>query len=150
MDSYMKKAEHYHAPSTQVATMFGINPSASDRGGSGPIQVSFNKYVSTLSQLWLSALQSLEISKNDYPLAGSNIGVSQQPSDINPANTTRSYSAAAYLFPNSARENLAVLPGALVEKSTGLPIRAEAKLSLPASLSLLVVQSILLEPGRKS
>ena len=67
-------------------------------------------------QTWLPALRSLGIPQNDHPLAGNNIGVSQQPSDINPSNTTRSYSAPAYLFPNAARKNLIVLTGALVEK----------------------------------
>jgi len=41
MYHYMKKAEHYHAPSDRVASLFGIKPSASDYGRSGPIQVSF-------------------------------------------------------------------------------------------------------------
>src|SRR5882762_6662786 len=98
MYHYMKKAEHYHAPSNQVASLFGIKPSAYDYGSSGPIQVSFDKYVSKVSQIWLAAMNSLGIPTNDHSLAGNNIGVSQQPSDINPANTTRSYSAAAYLF----------------------------------------------------
>jgi hypothetical protein len=40
---YMKKAENYTAPSQQVATAFGIQPSASDYGSGGPIQVSFDK-----------------------------------------------------------------------------------------------------------
>ena len=69
-----------------------------------------------MCQTWLPALRSLKIPQNDHPLAGNNIGASQQPSDINPSNTTRSYSAPAYLFPNSARKNLIVLTGALVEK----------------------------------
>jgi choline dehydrogenase-like flavoprotein len=75
-----------------------------------------HRYVGAVTQKWLAALQSLGIPKNDHPLSGNNIGASQQPADINPSNTTRSYSAAAYLFPNSARKNLVVLTGALVEK----------------------------------
>jgi choline dehydrogenase-like flavoprotein len=74
------------------------------------------RYVSQLSRKWLSALQSIGVPKNDHPLAGNNIGASQQPSSINPSNTTRSYAAPAYLFPNAARKNLAVLTNALVEK----------------------------------
>lgn len=114
MYSYMRKAEHYHAPSEQVASLYGIKPSVSDYGSSGPVQISFDKYVSKVSRIWLAALNSLGIPTNDHSLAGSNIGASQQPSDINPANSTRSYSAAAYLFPNAARQNLAVLTGAHV------------------------------------
>src|SRR6267154_402950 len=51
------------------------------------------RYVSKLSQRWLAALGSLGIPTNDHSLAGNNIGVSQQPSDINPSNTSRSYAA---------------------------------------------------------
>lgn len=79
------------------------------------------RYVAKFTQKWLPALQSLGIPTNDRPLAGSNIGASQQPSDMNPSNTTRSYSAAAYLFPNAARKNLFVLTSALVEKINWLP-----------------------------
>lgn len=116
MYCYTKRAEQYHAPSQQVASAYGIQPSPSDYGSSGPVQVSFAKYVSKMAHYWIPALQSLGIPKNENPLAGNNTGVSQQPSSINPTNTTRSYSAAAYLFPNSARQNLAVLTGALVER----------------------------------
>lgn len=116
MNLYMKKAEHYHKPSKRVSSSLGIHPSASDYGSSGPVQVSFLKYVSKVAEIWLPALESLGIAKNDHSLAGHNIGVSQQPASINPTNTTRSYSATAYLFPNSARRNLVVLTSALVQR----------------------------------
>jgi choline dehydrogenase-like flavoprotein len=74
-----------------------------------------------MSQKWLPALHSLGVLKNDHPLSGFNIGASQQPCDINPTNTSRSYSAPAYLFPNSARKNLIVLTSALVEKINWSP-----------------------------
>jgi choline dehydrogenase-like flavoprotein len=75
-----------------------------------------SRYASLLARKWLHALDSLGITKNDHPLAGNNIGASIQPSDINPANTTRSYAAPAYLFPNADRKNLDVLTNALVSK----------------------------------
>lgn len=112
----MKKAEHFHAPSEQNADLLGIHPVVSDYGTSGPVQVAFPNYISKQVQRWIPALLSLGIPKNDQPLAGENVGVSQQPSDINPNNYTRSYSAAAYLFPNQARPNLEVLTNALVSK----------------------------------
>lgn len=112
----MKKAENFHAPSQKVASGFGIHPVVSDYGISGPIQVSFTKYVSKVAHTWLTALESIGIPKNNRPLSGNNIGASIQPNDINPANATRSYSAPAYLFPNIERKNLAVLTSALVGK----------------------------------
>jgi hypothetical protein len=78
-------------------------------------------------QLWLPALQSLGIPTNDHSLAGNNIDVSQQPSDIDPTNTTRSYSTAAYLFPNSARKNLAVLTSAHVQNIIWSPNKHRGK-----------------------
>jgi hypothetical protein len=80
----MKKAEYYLAPSEKVAGLYGISPSASDYDSSGPIQIPFAKYFPKMSQLWLSALQSLGIPMNDHSLVGNNIDASQQPSDINP------------------------------------------------------------------
>lgn len=116
MYSYMKKAEHFHAPSEQITTELGLIPTAADFGNSGPIQVIYARYVAKASQVWLAALESLGIPTNRHALAGSNIGGSQFPNNINPINNTRSYSASAYLFPNANRKNLAVLTSALVEK----------------------------------
>ena len=64
----------------------------------------------------MPALEALGVADNNSPLAGANIGVSNQPTNINPANSTRSYSASAYLYPNAARQNLAVLTSALVQQ----------------------------------
>lgn len=112
----MRKSEHFHAPSQQNANLLGIKPVESDYGLEGPIQVAFPNYISQQVQRWIAALSSLGIPKNDQPLSGKNVGVSQQPSNINPHNYTRSYSAAAYLFPNQARNNLKVLTDALATK----------------------------------
>jgi choline dehydrogenase-like flavoprotein len=112
----MKKSERFHAPSQENADLLGVKPVASDYGSSGPIQVAFPNYISQQVRRWIPALLELGIPKNDQPLAGENVGVSQQPSDINPTNYTRSYSAPAYLFPNQARSNLDVLTNALASK----------------------------------
>ncbi|GAC99734.1 choline dehydrogenase [Pseudozyma hubeiensis SY62] len=114
--SAMKKSEKFHPPSQENADLLGVKPVASDYGSSGPIQVAFPNYISQQVRRWIPALLALGIPKNDQPLAGENVGVSQQPSDINPTNYTRSYSAPAYLFPNQARPNLEVLTNALVSK----------------------------------
>jgi len=75
-----------------------------------------------VSKNWLAALRSLGILTNNDPLAGDNIGASQQPSSINLSNTTHSYSAPAYLVPNATHQNLAVLTSTLVEKINWSPI----------------------------
>ncbi|KAN0061487.1 hypothetical protein ACQY0O_006334 [Thecaphora frezii] len=112
----MRKAESFHAPSAADAAKLGIQPVAADYGSDGPIQVSFPRYISQQVQRWIGALTELGIPYNNQPLAGDNVGASQQPSDINPTNSTRSYSAAAYLFPNTNRKNLRVLTNAQASK----------------------------------
>lgn len=112
---YMRKAETYTPPSSNTSKALGINPSSADYGHSGPIQVSFVRYVSLASSLWTSALVSLGLPLNNHPLAGSNVGAAQQPCSID-SNITRSYSTSAYLLPNAGQRNLKVLTGALASK----------------------------------
>ncbi|PWY97515.1 alcohol oxidase [Testicularia cyperi] len=112
----MKKSETFHAPSKKNADLLEIQPVASDYGTSGPIQVAFPNYIPKVVSKWVKALTSLGVPYNNQPLSGENVGASQQPSDINPSNYTRSYSAPAYLFPNQARKNLQVLTNALATK----------------------------------
>ena len=76
----------------------------------------FHRFISKATKLWVPALEALGVKKNDNVFSGVNVGASCAPSDINPANSTRSYAAPAYLFPNAARSNLAVLTSALVGK----------------------------------
>lgn len=112
----MKKAEDFTAPSAAQAKALDITPVASNYGSSGPLKVSYPKYISTQVSKWIPALQALGITKNDQPLGGNNVGASNQPSDINPSNSTRTSSAAAYFAPASGRKNLKVLVNALATK----------------------------------
>lgn len=116
MYHYIKKAEAFSTPSATTASQLGIAPSSSDYGLVGPLKVSFGIYVSRAASLWISALGSLGVPLNNHPLAGNNVGAQQQPSSINRANITRSYSAVAYLAPNSGRKNLKVLTSALARR----------------------------------
>ena len=111
----MKKSEHFHMPSPQIASELHIKPSAKDYGDSGPVQVSFPFYIGKQTQNWIPALESLGIPRNDHSLGGNNVGASVQPSIIDPATSKRSYSVSAYLSPNLGRPNLKVLTGALVD-----------------------------------
>ncbi|KAK0549884.1 hypothetical protein OC846_003885 [Tilletia horrida] len=116
MYKYMRKSEAFHAPDAGQQDALNLHPTAADYGSKGPIQVSFPKYVSEQVMNWIPALQSLGLSVNNNPLAGNNVGASLQPSDINPSNSTRSYSAVAYYLPNSARPNLKVFLNSTVTK----------------------------------
>lgn len=116
MDKYMKKAESFVTPSAKQQSELNIQVVPADYGTSGPVSVSFPRYISKQVQNWIPALKSLGIPVNDQPLAGDNLGASVQPSDINTYNSTRDYSAPAYFYPNSARSNLALLANATVDK----------------------------------
>ncbi|KZP13739.1 GMC oxidoreductase [Athelia psychrophila] len=114
--TYLKKAENYHPPSAEQVSLLNYQPALSAFGTGGSVQVSFEKFVAKATSLWVPALEALGIKKNNDVFSGSNIGASCGPSDINPVNSSRSYAAPAYLFPNAARKNLAVLTSALVEQ----------------------------------
>ncbi|CAD6899622.1 unnamed protein product [Tilletia controversa] len=116
MYKYMRKSEEFSAPTQAQQDKLHLHPVSSDYGSSGPIKVSYPKYVSEQVQNWIPALQSLGLTYNNQPLAGDNVGASLQPADINPTNSTRSYSAVAYYLPNSARPNLKVYLNSTVTK----------------------------------
>lgn len=116
MNKYMKKSETFTTPSEADQKKLDIQVVPSDYGHNGPIHVKFPNYISKQVQNWIPALKTLGIPVNNQPLAGKNVGASVQPSDINPYNHTRSYSAPAYFYPNSARKNLALLANARVDK----------------------------------
>ncbi|CAO1635148.1 unnamed protein product [Parajaminaea phylloscopi] len=116
MNKYMKQAETFTTPDATQQQQLHISVNPSNYGHQGAVKASFPRYVSKQVQNWIPALQALGIPKNDQPLAGDNTGASVQPSNINPVNSTRSYSAPAYFWPNSARPNLSLLPNARVDR----------------------------------
>ncbi|PWN27337.1 alcohol oxidase [Jaminaea rosea] len=122
MDKYMKKSETFTTPSQEDQGKLNIEVNPDNYGSNGPIQVTFPDYISKQVQNWIPALESLGIPRNNEPLGGKNTGASVQPSDINLANHTRSYSAPAYFYPNSARNNLALLANARVDKINWTPL----------------------------
>ncbi|MCO5582977.1 hypothetical protein L7F22_036882 [Adiantum nelumboides] len=112
---YLKKSEEFHTPSADDAKKLHIQPNAANYGDKGPIQVSYPRYISEQVQRWIPALQNLGIQRNNEPLAGKNVGASVQPSNINPNNSTRSYSTA-YVIPHEQRKNLHIVTEATVSK----------------------------------
>lgn len=100
---YMRRAEAFHSPTERYQNETGIDVVPSDYGHKGPVQVSFPRYLSKQVSLWVDSLRSLGIETNNQPLNGDNKGASLQPANINPYNSTRSYSAPAYYFPYSER-----------------------------------------------
>ena len=131
----MKKSEKFYPPSSSQTQKMGFTPTASDYGRSGPIQVSYPLYISKQVSNWLTALKSLGIPTTTR-MDGTNVGAALQPGDINPANSTRSYSAAAYYWPNEGRKNLQVVSSALVDKIIFTSSRNGAQVASGVSYSI--------------
>ncbi|KAK3996361.1 putative GMC oxidoreductase [Cladorrhinum sp. PSN332] len=83
-------------------------------GKNGPIQVVGNRNYLSFMDAFAPAVSSLGIPRNDDSIQGKPIGVSFQPTTINPTSYNRSYSANAYL--PLAKSNLKVLTDTLVVK----------------------------------
>ncbi|KAK4231465.1 putative GMC oxidoreductase [Podospora fimiseda] len=101
METAMEKAENYLG-----------GPRGS--GTKGPIQVLHNRNSPRIMDAFAPTASNLGIPRNDDSIQGNPIGVSYQPTNINPTSYNRSYSATAYL--PLAKSNLKVLTDTLVVK----------------------------------
>ncbi|PWN38534.1 alcohol oxidase [Meira miltonrushii] len=110
MDKYMRKAEMF--TSTQN-TIQGDNTQLGDKG---PVKISLPQYISNQVKYWIPALQSIGLKENSAPLSGDNLGVSIQPSDIDPTLQIRQSSPVAYLQSNKHRSNLKILVSTVADK----------------------------------
>ncbi|KAK0648113.1 GMC oxidoreductase [Cercophora newfieldiana] len=84
-------------------------------GKTGPVKSLVNRMQPTYQEAWIPAVtQSFNISENHDSLDGRLVGVTFQPTNIDPTHYTRSYSATAYL--PLAEPNLQVLTNTQVAK----------------------------------
>jgi choline dehydrogenase-like flavoprotein len=105
MIAAMKRAETF-TPSPDYGTT-GV-------GTSGPIKTVINRLIPEHQQSWIPTMNSLGIPLNLESLGGNPLGVMYQPSNIDSATWTRSYSANGYL--PEAGSNLDIVNGARVAK----------------------------------
>ena len=115
---YSKKSQTINKPTLpEQLSLLPVPPYIEKYHGThGPTQTSFVKWYMDASKAFLPSLENLGIPINPEPMSGSNVGGFVIINTIDPANTTRSYSATNYLLPNIGRKNLVVLTGALVSK----------------------------------
>lgn len=100
----MTKSENYTGP-----------PPRSGSGKTGPVHSLVNRMRPAYQDAWIPAVtQSFNISENHDSLDGRLVGVTFQPTNIDPAHYTRSYSTTAYL--PLAGPNLQVLTNTQVAK----------------------------------
>lgn len=112
----MKKSESFTPPSEATTGMFNVPYDAASHGMDGPVQVSFPQKTYPQVGAFLESASNVGIERSTNPDAGESWGAFLASSNINPTNSTRSFSRTAYLDPVSYRSNLDVLTGHLVTK----------------------------------
>ncbi|WRT70888.1 uncharacterized protein IL334_007887 [Kwoniella shivajii] len=110
INNYIKKAENYTAPSTDVQNKFGMTVQTENHGHSGPIQVGHTEYIFDEVAKWIPAWKTLGFPSIDNA-AGISRGAWLSTSTINVSNQTRSDSKAGYIDPLPPRSNLVILTG---------------------------------------
>lgn len=58
VSKYIKKVESVHAPNAQDQADLDISVNPADYGLSGPVQVSFPRYISEIVKRWVPALEA--------------------------------------------------------------------------------------------
>lgn len=112
MDKYLRKAEMF----TTSQNGYSTNGDGAKYGTSGPVKISLPQYITNQVRYWIPALQSIGLKENSAPLSGDNLGVSIQPSDIDPTLQIRQSSPVTYLQSSKHRTNLKVLVSTVVDK----------------------------------
>ncbi|KAL8277593.1 hypothetical protein RQP46_010025 [Phenoliferia psychrophenolica] len=116
---YHKRSETFYTP-VETASKGNANFKAtydlSAHGTSGPVQASYNKYVSPQLGTFYDAFRALDVEEVVDMNNGANAGVGWITSSVDPKTQTRSSSEAAYLAPNVRRSNLVVITSALASK----------------------------------
>ncbi|KAH9211706.1 hypothetical protein DL95DRAFT_411858 [Leptodontidium sp. 2 PMI_412] len=118
---YYKKFATFTPPSKDNAAFYNAN-AVIDKDlhksqGEG-IRTSFPTTKMVAAKEWLDTFENLGLSLAEDPQGGGGLGGYTNLSTIDPADSTRSYSATAFFAPNTGRTNLTVLTSATVNKIT--------------------------------
>lgn len=114
----MKKSEKFTPPNSATTSRFSVPVDASSHGTDGPLHVSYPQTTYAQVGAFLQSTNNVGIAQSTNPDAGESWGAFLATSNINPTNSTRSFSRTAYLDPVTYRANLDVLTGHLVTKVT--------------------------------
>ncbi|KAJ1595399.1 hypothetical protein NDA14_004162 [Ustilago hordei] len=112
----MKKSEVFTPPNQATIRATGVEWVQDSHGIHGPVHVSFPQRTYPQVSAFLHSAENVGIESNANPYAGQSWGSFLATSNINPINSTRSFSRTAYLDPVVERSNLDVLTGHLVTK----------------------------------
>jgi choline dehydrogenase-like flavoprotein len=114
--NYIKKAETFVPPVTDVASTANILYDSSSHGSHGPVYASYPGFTLPVVGRWLPTLENAGIPKCADPLSGEPFGAFITTSSINPTNWTRSEARNAYINPLPPRTNLHILTNATVTR----------------------------------
>lgn len=115
---YFRKAYTLNPPSEALGKHLDIDwIDEGTRGADGPIQASFTSVTQDpLGRAWNTTFRELGFSVTQDPYNGHGVGAWSTPASVDPATSTRSYAASAYLAPVRGRPNLHVVTGATVSQ----------------------------------
>ncbi|KAF9522776.1 hypothetical protein CPB83DRAFT_800200 [Crepidotus variabilis] len=112
--NYMKKAEQFTPPTSNLAKVVNVTYDASFYGASGPMKVTYPAVMMDIAANWTSSCAAAGMPELKNPNGGVTLGSFITPSSINPSNWTRSYSRSAYIDFLPPRSNLHILSEATV------------------------------------
>ncbi|TIB99745.1 alcohol oxidase [Wallemia mellicola] len=88
----MKKAETYIPPSQTQMESFGMPaPDNKHYGSSGPITLSYQRYISPTDRRWLETIKNIGLPINENPHDGENLGANISPITADPNKHRRTY-----------------------------------------------------------
>ncbi|KAJ1025911.1 hypothetical protein NDA16_002537 [Ustilago loliicola] len=112
----MKKSEVFTPPNQETMSVANVGYDAGAHGTDGPVHVSYPQKTYPQVGAFLQSAENVGIARSHNPDAGQSWGAFLATSNINPSNSTRSFSRTAYLDPVTYRSNLDVLTGHLVTR----------------------------------
>ncbi|KAG6852730.1 hypothetical protein C0991_009486 [Blastosporella zonata] len=113
---YSKKSERFFPPLHEVTELFPHTYDLDARGTSGPIHYTITPHAHTIDTVVRETSRNLGLKVIDDPYKGDINGTWVASANLDPETWTRSDSASAYLKPHKDRNNLVVLPNALVSR----------------------------------
>ncbi|KAJ7443727.1 alcohol oxidase [Mycena latifolia] len=113
---YFKKSENWTEPTILYPGQALTPALKNSQGSGGPIEVSYNGYLTELDIPIVSAAVNLGWDFNQSPNGGNSAGISPLARDVSPSLGVRFYSAPGYFAPNMQDSNLIVLTGAQATK----------------------------------
>ncbi|KAJ7458970.1 alcohol oxidase [Mycena latifolia] len=122
---YFKKSENWTAPTIIYPGQTVTPASTGSQGTGGPIEVSYNNYVTDLDIPLVSSAVNCGWDFNDSPNGGNSSGISPLARDVSPTLGVRFYAAPGYFAPAEQDSNLIVLTGAQATKINFATIKGQ-------------------------